>query len=155
MKRTFTMMVIATGLGSSISALAGTSTFHCPDPNNSAQLKYSDNMAVLYAPRGSISGMPAELQGNNGSGVDAAFSGLTFGLNQVHTTPKTTFGGVSVLSPNAVLCIYNIEAVDSKGQQVLSVANLTFGGAASTNYTYTLSASGSDLSTYIIANSPN
>ena len=154
MKKTCTMMVFAIGLGSSISALAGTSTFHCPDPNNPAQLKYSDNMNVLYAPRGSISGMPDELQGNNGTGIDAAFSGVTFGLNYVYTPPKTTFGGITVPSPNVVYCVYNIQAIDDKGQVIKTASYLTFGGLASTNYTYSLSGSASDLSTYIIANGP-
>jgi hypothetical protein len=155
MRKTLSIMVIAIGLGSSISALAATSTFHCPDPNNSAQLKYSDNMAVLYAPRDSISGMPDELQGNNGTGIDAAFSGLTFSLNHVYTPPKTTFGGITVPSPNVVYCVYNIQAIDDKGQQINNASYLTFGGKASLNYTYSLSGSGRDISTYIIANGPN
>lgn len=159
MKKTLNMMVIAIGLGSSVSALASTHTFSCPNPNNSAQLKYTDNMAVLYAPRDSISDLPDELQGNNGTGVDAAMSGLTFRLNHVYTTPKTTFGGVTVQKtggvPNVVFCVYNIEAVDEDGHKINTPSDLTFGGAASTNYTYSLSGSGSDISTLIIANGPN
>ncbi len=119
--------------------------FPCPTPE---KLSVTPNYAVLYAPD-LTSGMPANLAGNNGTGVSAAFSGLITGPS-LYRIDNIAFNAVEVLTTNsvsyAVYCIYSIKGADKNNNPVSGVVYLIPGNSSYIDlYNYSL-ANGQEYS---------
>lgn len=132
--------------------------FPCPTPS---QLTLTPNNAVLYAPN-PTSGMPSNLVGDSGLGVNAAWSGLILGYSFQQVT-NITFETVYLPKTDgnvyAVYCIYDLTGTDTKNQPAYTTVYTTPGNSNYLNmYKYTLNNGqdySHDNSTLIVATDPS
>ena len=152
MKKIAATMILTIGLTSSISALATTYQFNCPNP-----LKVlSSNASVLYSPYDPSSGMPQNLAGDPYQmGVTSGWIGLIEGSGFVTINDQaTTFSAVFASSAVGVVhCQYKVTGTDKSGQtNTVTVDMQPAAGNYLELYTYSLSSGSTyDISTKIIA----
>lgn len=152
MKKMASAMILAIGLTSSISALATTYQFNCPNPVN----VLSSNTTVLYSPYDSSSDMPQSLSGDPYQmGVTSGWIGQIKGSGFVTINDQaTTFSAVFASSAVGVVnCQYKVTGTDKSGQTNTVTVDMQ---PAVSNYlelyTYSLSSGSTyDISTKIIA----